>query len=486
MANLTGPAQAFVGNTSAVDTSASEILGKRAWDETGNEFIYLQGASSTVAGDWIVYDESYATTRLVANEVGPVAIAMAAIDATTKYGWYQIFGKNTIARTDTIAADKSLYVDGTAGRVDDLGVAGDIVIGAYSMTADTSNVATVYITYPHVSDDLGGGVTSAGGSDTQVQFNDGGTSLGGDAGFTYNKTTDVGSIGGLLVTGLTASELVATDASKNLQSLAVATYPSLTELTYVKGVTSAIQTQLGLKAPLASPTFTGTVTLPVGLTGVLRADTGVVAVDSDVTDIVASASETVAGKVELATDAETITGTDTARAVTPANIQAKVASDTAKGIVELATIAETTTGTDATRAVTPDGLAGSDYGKRVVGILVVDAGTDTATGSAKAFFRIPSAMNGWNLVGVASQVFSTGTTGVTLVQVRNVTDTTAMLSTGLTVDSTETDSSTAATAAVINGAADDVATADKIAIDVNAVHTTAAKGLFVELVFQLP
>jgi hypothetical protein len=44
---------------------------------------------------------------------------------------------------------------------------------------------------------------------------------------------------------LTASEIVATDANKKLQSLAVATYPSLAELAYVKGVTSAIQTQIG-------------------------------------------------------------------------------------------------------------------------------------------------------------------------------------------------------------------------------------------------
>ena len=35
----------------------------------------------------------------------------------------------------------------------------------------------------------GGG--GAGGSDTQVQFNDGGSNLGGDGGLTYNKTTDV-------------------------------------------------------------------------------------------------------------------------------------------------------------------------------------------------------------------------------------------------------------------------------------------------------
>ncbi len=49
------------------------------------------------------------------------------------------------------------------------------------------------------------------------------------------------------VSGLTASQIVATDGSKNLQSLTTATYPSLTELSYVKGVTSAIQTQLNAK-----------------------------------------------------------------------------------------------------------------------------------------------------------------------------------------------------------------------------------------------
>lgn len=46
---------------------------------------------------------------------------------------------------------------------------------------------------------------------------------------------------------LTASEILITDGSKNIVSAPVATYPSLTELTYVKGVTSAIQTQLGTK-----------------------------------------------------------------------------------------------------------------------------------------------------------------------------------------------------------------------------------------------
>lgn len=59
---------------------------------------------------------------------------------------------------------------------------------------------------------------------------------------------------------LTASQITGTDASGFLVSLAVATYPSLTELTYVKGVTSAIQTQIGTKAPSTSPTFATSIT----------------------------------------------------------------------------------------------------------------------------------------------------------------------------------------------------------------------------------
>ena len=49
----------------------------------------------------------------------------------------------------------------------------------------------------------GGGGGSPGGSDTYVQFNDGG-SFGGDAGLTYNKTTDVLTVAGSLsVNGIT-------------------------------------------------------------------------------------------------------------------------------------------------------------------------------------------------------------------------------------------------------------------------------------------
>jgi len=52
------------------------------------------------------------------------------------------------------------------------------------------------------------------------------------------------SAAGLLLSGLTASQILATDGSKNLVSLDTATYPSLAQLAFVKGVTSEIQTQL--------------------------------------------------------------------------------------------------------------------------------------------------------------------------------------------------------------------------------------------------
>jgi hypothetical protein len=44
-------------------------------------------------------------------------------------------------------------------------------------------------------DEVGAGAATPGGADTQVQFNDGGA-LGGDAGLTYNKTTDKLTVAG--------------------------------------------------------------------------------------------------------------------------------------------------------------------------------------------------------------------------------------------------------------------------------------------------
>ena len=65
------------------------------------------------------------------------------------------------------------------------------------------------------------------------------------------------------------------------------------------------------------------------------------------------ATTTVLGLVFLATNAETQTGTDTVKAVTPSALSARTATETRTGIAEIATDAELTTGTDDTRIVTP-------------------------------------------------------------------------------------------------------------------------------------
>ena len=65
------------------------------------------------------------------------------------------------------------------------------------------------------------------------------------------------------------------------------------------------------------------------------------------------ATTTVLGLVYLATNAETQTGTDSNKAVTPASLSSRTATETRTGLAEIATDAETAAGTDDTRIVTP-------------------------------------------------------------------------------------------------------------------------------------
>ena len=91
-----------------------------------------------------------------------------------------------------------------------------------------------------------------------------------------------------------------------------------------------------------------------------------------------------------------------------------------------------------------------------------------------------------NLVGVHGRVITAGITGTMDVQIRNVTDSVDILSTKLTWDSTEVGTDTAATPYVIDTTKDDVASYDVLAVDVDAVQTTKAKGMIITLWFQLP
>ena len=86
----------------------------------------------------------------------------------------------------------------------------------------------------------------------------GATSIGGALTATSTlAVTGVSTLtGNLILSTASSTGLVKVDS---LQLGTVAITPTGTELNYVDGVTSAIQTQMNLKSPLASPTFTGTV-----------------------------------------------------------------------------------------------------------------------------------------------------------------------------------------------------------------------------------
>lgn len=77
-------------------------------------------------------------------------------------------------------------------------------------------------------------------------------------------TVDNAVIGGATAAAgtFTTATAATVNASTTLQIGGVAITSTAAELNYTDGVTSAIQTQIDAKAPLASPTFTGTVNVP--------------------------------------------------------------------------------------------------------------------------------------------------------------------------------------------------------------------------------
>ena len=134
-----------------------------------------------------------------------------------------------------------------------------------------------------------------------------------------------------------------------------------------------------------------------------------------------------------------------------------------------------------TRAILPENIL--PYVERTVIMKCVADGVAPATGNGITHFVIPSTMDGKNLFSAQAHVYTVGTGGsITNVQLNNSTTGNDMLSTPITIDLTESDSSTAATPSVV-GSNNGVSTGDVIRIDVDAVATNTL-GLEVRMVFS--
>lgn len=150
------------------------------------------------------------------------------------------------------------YADGlVAGLIDDRG-SYDASSNLYPSTGGSGTAGAILkgdLWYISVAGTLGGKAVSIGDSVRSLTDSPGQTDANWDVletniGYVpLNKAGDT-VLGNLLFDSETASTIAHFDSSKNLKSLPLATYPSLTELSYVKGVTSAIQSQLDGKSAL--------------------------------------------------------------------------------------------------------------------------------------------------------------------------------------------------------------------------------------------
>jgi len=128
---------------------------------------------------------------------------------------------------------------------------GLVTAGADATTADiadSSNKRYVTDTNLTVINNTSG--TNTGDNATNTQYSGLAASKADIASPTFTGTITTPAI---IVSSETASRVAIIDGSKNIKSADTATYPSLTELSYVKNVTSPIQTQInGLQVPIVS------------------------------------------------------------------------------------------------------------------------------------------------------------------------------------------------------------------------------------------
>lgn len=155
----------------------------------------------------------------------------------------------------------------------------------------------------------------------------------------------------------------------------------------------------------------------------------------DPTVSIRSASLSQTGVVKLANTTETITGTSTTVALSPAILKNNIssyltaASSTASGIVELATNAEVAAGADTTKAVTPAGLVASlpSLGlSNPVGTVIEFAKTTAPTGYVKCDGAVVSRTTYANLFAVIGTTFGGGD-GATTFALPTLTHTNSLL-----------------------------------------------------------
>ena len=183
--------------------------------------LFLRGineiSSSTVADtinfrtDGIVLESGIASgdQSILFTQAGDTSKRLQLKMLTTGAGELRVTAEDQDFNIRTSDFNYALYIDDSTERVgigenspeSKLHVDGDVKATNITASGDISSSGTITMLTASIGGGIftsaslaagggGGSSTNAAGSDTQVQFNDGGTNFGGDAGLVYNKSTD--------------------------------------------------------------------------------------------------------------------------------------------------------------------------------------------------------------------------------------------------------------------------------------------------------
>jgi len=234
--------------------------------------------------------------------------------------------ETTLQVTDP-TADRTITfknADGTVAFVADIPTTTD------SLTEGSTNK---YFTDERAQDAVATALAAGTHTNISVSYNDAGNAISLTGAQTYNDENAQDAIGNNLGTGLSYNDTtgaISVDTSTIQARVANVTD---TEIGYLDGVTSAIQTQIDIKAPLASPTLTGTPTAPTAAAATNTTQVATTAfVRGEVTALVngASAALDTLGELAAALTADEATAATLATLV---GTKAPIASPTFTGTV---------------------------------------------------------------------------------------------------------------------------------------------------------
>lgn len=134
-----------------VDGYAKYKCGAKGFDSSNNEYIYMVGASGSVARAWVAIDHDGTSTlaavlltKVIGMKGRSLAVGMSTVGAI-QYGWYLIKGKVTCSVLASDAADVKQYCSTTSGFIDD---SGTVPIYGVHMAAAASGSGTAFVIYP--------------------------------------------------------------------------------------------------------------------------------------------------------------------------------------------------------------------------------------------------------------------------------------------------------------------------------------------------